>query len=106
MATIQLSELTKGDVRNLSGQERGLAARQAFKVDALDRDPNPVLVQVPAEVDTINPSFFRGMFAMSILTLGVAGFANHYIFDANPQVLEQVEQVVKGTIRDRAQILS
>tara|TARA_R110000787_G_scaffold46102_2_gene112123 strand:- start:1283 stop:1603 length:321 start_codon:yes stop_codon:yes gene_type:complete len=106
MATIQLSELTKGDVRNLSGQERGLAAREAFKVDELDRDPNPVLVSVPAEVDTINPSFFRGMFAVSILSLGVVGFANHYIFDANPQVLEQVEQVVKGTIRDRSQILS
>ena len=106
MATIQLAELTRGEVRNLSGQERGQAARAAFKVDDLDKSEEPVLVQVPAEVDTINPSFFRGMFALSLLTLGVAGFTSHYVFDANPRVLEQVQQAIKGTIRDRSQILS
>lgn len=106
MATIQLAELTRGEVRNLSGQERGQAARAAFKVDELDKAAEPVLVSVPANVDTINPSFFRGMFALSILTLGVGGFSNHYIFDATPQVLEQVQQAIKGTIRDRSQILN
>ncbi|WP_428149697.1 hypothetical protein [Brevundimonas sp.] len=106
MATIELSKLTRGDVRNLSGQERGLAARHEFKVDELDKSPEPVLVQVPGDLDTISPSFFRGMFSVSILTLGIVGFSNHYVFDAKPQILEQVEQVVKGTIRDRSQILS
>lgn len=106
MATIQLSELTQGDVRNLSGQERGQAARAAFRIDELDKAVEPVLVAVPEDLDTMSPSFFRGMFAMSILTLGVAGFSNHYVFDAKPQILEQVDQVVRGTIRDRSQILS
>lgn len=106
MATIELSQFTKGDVRNLSGQERGVRARQEFNVDALDVDPNPVLVRVPHDIDAISPSFFRGMFSLSILALGATGFSNHYIFDASVQVLEQVEQVVKGTIRDRSQILT
>ena len=106
MATIELRELTKDDVRNLSGQERGFRARQKFDVDALDRSAEPVLVRVPHDLDTISPSFFRGMFSTSILALGAIGFGNHYVFDANPQVLEQVEQVVKGTIRDRSKILS
>lgn len=106
MPEIELARLTRGDVRNLSGQERGLRAREEFDVDALDREAEPVLVKVPRDLDTISPSFFRGMFSVSILTLGVAGFWSHYVFDASPAVLEQVQDAVSGTIRDRNQILS
>lgn len=106
MAQIELTKLTRNTVRSLNGQERGVAAREFFGVDELDRAEEPVIVQVPNNLDSISPSFLRGMFALSIGTLGTAGFMNHYVFDAPVEILEQVDRAVKGTIADQGDVLA
>ena len=106
MAEIELSELTLDRVRSLNGQERGVAARNHFHVDMLDQSNDPVIVRVPRNLDSISPSFLRGMFALSIASLGVTGFLNHYVFDAPISILEQVDRAVKTTISDQEQILN
>lgn len=106
MAEIQLERLTQGRVRSLSGQERGFAARELFDVDALDGAAEPVIVRVPTNLDSISPSFLRGMFALSILTLGSAGFLNHYVFDAPAEIQEQVDRAVRGTMSNQDLILN
>ena len=104
MATIELRELTRGEVRSLSGQERGATARVKFRVDELDGMPDPIVVKVPDDLDSISPSFLRGMFSLSILALTAPGFLSHYIFDAKPQIIEQVQRAVNGTILDNSPI--
>lgn len=106
MAEIELRELTQDRVRSLNGQERGVAAREHFNVDVLDQTVEPVIVRVPQNLDSISPSFLRGMFALSIAALGAPGFMSHYVFDAPVSILEQVDRAVKSTISDQAQILN
>jgi hypothetical protein len=100
MTTIQLAELTKNEVRSLSGQERGFTARSHFQLDELDKAAGPIIVSVPDDVDSISPSFLRGMFSLSIVALGVSAFFSHYVFDAKPQILKQVNRAVHSTMLD------
>lgn len=103
---ISLNELTNnGEVRNLSGHERGSAARNRFHLGELDVIEEPVVVDVPAYIYTITPSFFQGMFAESVRRLGSRErFLRKYSFNADPIVLEQIEKGIRISLMDRGQL--
>lgn len=106
MAQIMLNELTKDQVRSLSGQERGVNARAYFHIDELDQQAQPVVVIVPDELDSLSPSFLQGMFSLSIRTMGADRFRQHYVFDASPAILFQVDRAIKNTLIDRKNLLN
>lgn len=90
MTTINLETLTKGEARNLTGQERGVAARQLFELEKLDQAGEIVEIIVPANLDAIATSFFQGMFANSVRRYGDAEFLKHYKFNARPEIMTQI----------------
>ena len=91
---IDFADLTGGGrVRNLSGHDKGQAARARYDLDALDAGSAPVEIRVPAEIYAISGSFVQGMFAQSLVTLGSKeAFFAHYKFDADSDVLRQIER--------------
>lgn len=98
MAAIDLTELTRDEVRNLAGHDRGLSAREHFGLDRLDQSDETVDVRLPENFRAISPSFFQGMFAQSVHRFGTArAFFEHYHFDAPAHVrsrlIEYAEQV-------------
>ena len=102
MITIDLGEFTKGEVRNLSGHPRGSRARSHYEIEKLDKSSENILVKVPREVDTLGPSFFQGMFAESVISLGgPEKFFNHYFFDASPTVLIQLRRAASNALVNR-----
>jgi hypothetical protein len=106
--SINLGELTRGgEVRNLSGQERGVAARRHFGLEVLDHSDDPVQVFVPAGITTVTTSFFQGMFAESVRALGGRdGFLAHYRFDASPIVLRQLDRGIQNVTTRRGEVLA
>lgn len=89
MKMINLSDLTDGRVRNLTGHERGSAAREMFNLDSLDASTEAVEVQVPEDLEGITTSFFQGMFAKSVRA-SQDKFLERYRFHASPAIMEQV----------------
>jgi hypothetical protein len=91
---IDLGTLTgEGRVRNLSGHEKGFAARGKFGLDRLDHASAPVLIVVPDYVYAISGSFVQGMFGPSLVRLGsVKAFFEHYRFNASGAVIRQIER--------------
>lgn len=101
MATIELTDLTKGEVRSLSGQERGVAARERFAVDAFDESEERVVVRARG-IESVTPSFLQGMFSKSIRRFGSRErFLAHYAFDASPELLRQIDRAIRNTLIDR-----
>lgn len=100
---VNLSELTRGEVFNLSGHERGSHARTLFKLDEADASAQEVQVVIPAEVYTLTPSFFQGMFARSLQSLGNDrdSFFKKYRFRASPLILRQVDRGIAAVRVDR-----
>lgn len=99
-----LARITQNRVRNLSGHERGLAARKAFDFDAFDGGNDIVEIIVPEELNAISPSFFQGMFSKSVKTLGLDQFKKRYRFQAKSDQLLQVERGIRAILRDRAAV--
>lgn len=101
---IDLEELTgDGRVQNLSGRMRGLAARERFGIDELDRGGTPVEVHVPEYVYSLTPSFFQGLFGASVHALGdnADRFHNRFKFIAPPIVLQQIERGLRAALTSR-----
>ncbi|PZR84379.1 MAG: hypothetical protein DI537_33135 [Stutzerimonas stutzeri] len=105
---IELIELTNnGEVHNLSGHERGLAAREKFQISSLDGAQDEVVVSVPDFVYTITPSFFQGMFAESVKRFSSReAFLSKYKFKAQPVVLQQIDRGIKASLMHRGTFLS
>lgn len=107
MQTIELEQLTKGEVHNLSGHDRGQAARTHFNLADMDVTDDVVIVHVPDHVYTITSSFFQGMFAESVTKLGDRDkFLARYRFDADPVVLQQIEQGIRASLMKRKSIFA
>jgi len=93
-------------VRNLSGKERGIAARQKLGLDALDQFPGEIAVIIPDFVDTISPSFFQGLFSQSIRALhGKAAFLKKYHFVANDSIKRWIEIGVRNASSSRDELI-
>jgi hypothetical protein len=103
MAAIDLEELTKGKVHNLSGRLRGLAARDLFHLDRLDQSGEPVEVHIPDHVYAVTPSFIQGLFGKSVEQLGgnAQAFRRNYRFIAPALVLDQVEKGLSAILTNR-----
>jgi len=75
----------------ISGRPKGSQLRNEFNLDKLDSEDVEVTVEVPAEVISLNSSFFLGLFAPSVKKLGIEGFESKYKFNCNPEVLDDIE---------------
>lgn len=93
-------------VRNLSGKERGMAARADLHLDQLDKEPDQVTVVVPEFLDTISPSFFQGLFSESIRALkGKDAFLNKYQFKASEDMMRWIEIGIRNATSDRGRLI-
>jgi hypothetical protein len=105
MKMINLDSLTNdGRVRNLTGHERGLAARAKFDLSNLDKSNDIIEVHVSNNIDAITVSFFQGMFAESVKFAG-AGFLVKFHFHASTRVMEQVMRGVQRVRTERDSVL-
>lgn len=104
MKTIDLEELTgHGKVQNLSGRVRGLAARELFKLDELDRTGEDAELVVPPYVYSLTPSFVQGLLGESVRASGndVNRFRQRFRFIAPAVVLQQLERGLSAILTDR-----
>lgn len=109
MREIDLGELTRhGEVHNLSGHDRGLAAREQYGLAEIDRSGDVVRVTVPEDVYTLTPSFFQGMFASSVQATGGDRdrFLDRFRFNATPLVLQQVDRGITAVRTRRQEVLT
>ena len=81
-----------GKIRNLSGKDRGLSARQEFGMDELDRGAETVDVRIPEYVYAVSTSFFCGMFGDSYEALGREGLLEKYRFQMPGELWSQIDQ--------------
>ena len=101
---INFGDLTEGRVHNLSGHERGLKARESFKLDQLDLDGIRHVIHVPEDIYGISPSFVQGLFSATLKKLGndIDEFRRHYEIDATDLVRRQIERGLHNIVLDRS----
>lgn len=78
MATVNLRDLTRGEVRMLTGRPRGVSARELYKLDELDSKDEIVVIVAPDDLDTVTPSFVQGFLGRSLALRGAASFMKKF----------------------------
>ena len=96
---IDLSEVRVSGTRVYSGQPRGKAARQYFRVDSLDREDGVVTVLIPSDTYSIGPSFLLGLFEPSVKKLGEDRFFAKYKFPWNEILLDSLHETVARALK-------
>lgn len=91
---VDLANYNSVGIRVYAGRDRGEAVRKAARLDELDTAEGPVIVVIPADVFSVNSSFFLGMFGPSIRLLGEERFRHHYRFEG-----ADLELLVEDSIR-------
>ncbi|MHA6333185.1 hypothetical protein ACXYL9_05825 [Qipengyuania sp. CAU 1752] len=101
--SINFEVLTKGRVHNLSGHERGLAARELFKLDELDKCDSIVEIEVPDHIYGLSPSFIQGLLSASVKALGSSreAFFSHYHVKSTDLVKRQFDRGLSAILTDR-----
>lgn len=106
---INLDLLTdNGKVHNLSGHERGLAARAAFNLDALDNYAGPIDICVPEHIYAVSPSFVQGLLSTSFQNLGRSreNFFGRYNLVATDIIKRQFDRGISAILMNRDLSLS
>jgi len=101
---IDLDVLTDGGrVHNLSGHDRGVAARAAFRIDDLDHQREAVEIRVPDHIYAISPSFIQGMLATSVQMAGFSreGFFQRFTLNASDLIKRQFDRGLNSILTNR-----
>lgn len=102
MKQIDLKEFTKGSGRMLSGHERGLTAREFFKIDELESSGEPIKILAPDNLDAISPSFVQGLFHSSVtLQGGLDAFKSLYEIEASDIIQEDIFDGIRRLLLTR-----
>lgn len=101
---INLDVLTEnGKVHNLSGHDRGLAARREFALDRYDAGSDVVEIVVPDHIYAISPSFVQGLLAASVQKFGLSrdAFFKRYSLTASDLIKRQFDRGISAILTNR-----
>jgi len=71
---------TKGS-KIFTGRDRGKYVRQKSKIDELEKSNNEIIIVIPDNLYSINPSFFEELFVNVVSKLGEKDFYNKFKFE-------------------------
>lgn len=101
---IDLDRLTDhGRVHNLSGHDRGVAARAEFGLDRFDEGSEVVEIVVPDHIYAVSPSFVQGLLSASFKRNGFdrAKFFERYSLVATDLIMRQFERGISAILTNR-----
>ncbi|MHA3977429.1 hypothetical protein ACW9UR_07090 [Halovulum sp. GXIMD14794] len=106
MTQLNLESLTRGEVRMLTGHQRGVSARDHFDLVTLEKSGDVIELVAPRNLDTVTPSFVQGFLAGSIARLGADGFSRVFSFEGLPNLIREdfeigVERLIARQSKDK-----
>lgn len=92
MLTIELTKMHRGGPKSttFSGRPEGKAVRKALNLDSLENGIDKILIKIPNDTTSFNPSFFLGLLFDSVKKCGsIDAFKAKFSFDFSefPEVL-------------------
>lgn len=97
--TLTLADRGGGNSTSFSGRREGRDVRKKYNIDSKDKDTYCYIVEIPDNTTSFNPSFFLGLFFLSIKRLGKDRFREKYKFDLT-NLQERLRPLIKKNLDD------
>jgi hypothetical protein len=93
MSEFNLKEYRPSNSTSFIGRTQGEDVRKKLSLEELDNDDSEVVLRIPADTTSFNPSFFLGLLYKSIKKLGMERFRKKYklqIEATDPSVINAI----------------
>jgi hypothetical protein len=78
--TINLGDYRTFGARIYTGRDRGEEVREKSKINKLAEENSSIIIEIPEDIITINPSFLEELFKDVVLKFGKVGFHERFKF--------------------------
>ena len=102
---IKIENIIDSKVIVLSGRLQGEKARSKLKIENKDVDGKKYTVVIPNRIRTFNPSYFLGLFSLSVEKIGIEEFRMKYQFKSDEGELKEtikndIEEGIEWALED------
>lgn len=86
-----------------TGRDRGEVVRKLSRIDELEALNDRIVIQIPADIYSINPSFFEELFFNVVIKLGREAFLNKFSLDSlgdydfQNEFMEAIDRILNDT---------
>jgi len=80
-----------------TGRDRGIDVRESSNLDYLESISDKIVIIIPEEIRSINPSFLEELLVNAVIKLGAEGFKRKFEFD-NKSARYKIETDLEETI--------
>ncbi len=99
--TIDLQNFRTPGAKVFTTRPRGIQVREASQIDSLESQYDQIVIRIPEDIASINPSFLEEFLEHVVVKLGEADFRKKFVFD-NPgrykidvDLTEAVERILR-----------
>jgi len=91
---------TKG-AKVFTTRPRGISVRNASKIDIIEPSYDNLVIKIPDDISSINPSFLEEFFENVVIKLGEEGFYKKFTFENNGRykidvdLAEAIERILR-----------
>lgn len=101
ISIINLQDHRTPGSRVFTGRDRGIQVRNASRIDELEAESEEIVIQIPADIGSINPSFLEEFLLHVVLKLQQDNFFKKFRFEnkgrykINTDLQEAVERILR-----------
>lgn len=83
-----------------TGRDRGQEVREQSKIDELEADNDEIIIEIPADIYSINPSFFEELFINVVAKLKKEAFFSKFKldpkgdYDFQDELMEAIDRIL------------
>lgn len=98
-----IDKQTKYKSKVFTGRDRGKDVREESRLDELEATYDSIVVSIPEDIYSINPSFFEELFRDVVKKLGREGFLGKFTFeskgdyDFQDELMEAIDRILNSS---------
>jgi len=105
--TINLQNYRTPGSRVFTGRDRGIDVRKASKIDILEAQSDEVVIVIPEDIGSINPSFLEEFLYNVVNKLQPAAFFRKFKFENNGRykITNDLQEAVERILREETALV-
>lgn len=107
ISKINLQDFRTPGSRVFTGRDRGIEVRNASKIDQIEVNNDTIIIEIPEDIGSINPSFLEELFLNVVVKLKSEKFFQKFQFDnkGRYQIGNDLQEAVERILREETALV-
>ena len=92
-----IDKQTKYKSKVFTGRDRGIDVRKLSNIDELEASNEKIVVSIPEDIYSINPSFFEEFFKNVVNKLGRDAFLKKFELMSKEELMEAIDRILNNS---------